>query len=99
MITYVGWLAGHQKDIPKLRALGVTGKMIYNENCTAIECCDTTEEVMERLIKKWPKFWPNAFTAIDENGKQLPFWKQKYWSYAPPKKLSWIKKILNFFKK
>ena len=77
----VGWIEGKDRDIKKLRKLGVTGKMFLRDG--AIEHCEVTEEVMSKLIRDRPNFWPGSFTIVDEKRNQLPSTLQKYWRMKP----------------
>ena len=70
----VGWIRAKKSDRARLRdTFGVTGKMIYNEVMECIEYCTLDSmEAVEKLRRDWPGFYAGAFTALDDDGNQLP---------------------------
>jgi hypothetical protein len=78
-IKYKGWIRediGSRKD---LIFYGVRGDIEYYRRGRTFINCVITEEVAERLSKINKHFFPGAFSAIDENGNQLPKEQQKLW--------------------
>ena len=70
----VGWIRARKSDKVRLRdTFNVKGKMIYNRMMKCFEYCTLDSmEVVEKLRCDWPGFFAGAFTAIDDEGKQLP---------------------------
>ena len=70
----VGWIRAQKSDRARLRdTFGVTGKMIYNEGMECFEYCTLTDMgILRRLWRELPNFYPGAFTALDDDGSQLP---------------------------
>ena len=77
----VGWIRAKESDGPVLREFfNVKGKMIYNEGMGCIEYCTLDSmEAVEKLRRDWPGFYAGAFTAIDNEGNQLPRDEQPCW--------------------
>lgn len=73
-IKLVGWIRARESDRARLRDIfDVKGKMIYNKAMGCIEYCELDDmEAVEKLRRDFPGFYPGAFTAIDEDGNQLP---------------------------
>ena len=82
LTIFLGWIEAEKEAEPELRKLGVGGRMTHNGIRGCFEGCEVTEDVMENLIDMgYPKFYPNCFTAVDENGKRLPRERQAYWAW------------------
>lgn len=73
-VKLVGWIRAQESDRARLRdTFNVKGKMVYNEAMGCIEYCTLDSmEAIEKLRQQWPGFYAGAFTAIDDDGNQLP---------------------------
>jgi len=67
-VEYHGWVYGTQKDIPKLKLLGVRGKLTHRNTGKddVIEHCVCNKIILKILIKTWPKILPEAFTPVNK---------------------------------
>jgi hypothetical protein len=67
---YGGWIRAyplipHWLQRKTLINLGVQGNVKYNSSKRVFEYCLCDEKTMYTLMKKWWRFWPDAFTMLD----------------------------------
>jgi len=79
-MRYLGWIKAGPADRPKLKSLGVEGKIIYKSDSGIFEHCNCSAHIVERLIKELPGFYPGAFTGLNLAKKQVPKEQQFFWS-------------------
>jgi hypothetical protein len=76
---YYGWIDARVASRAELTTLGVKGPKLYNKNDHAYIDCRITEDMVPSLVNKSKHFHAGAFTAVNDNGNQLPRDQQKLW--------------------
>ena len=73
-IQYHGWINWQVASRSELIAMGVKGEIKHETVGTTnyYSHCIITESIARELIKKSRYFYAGAFTAVDDQGNQLP---------------------------
>jgi hypothetical protein len=80
-IQYHGWINWRVASKRELMAMGVKGeiKLEIEGETHYYSNCIITESLARELMKMSKYFYPGAFTAVDDQGQQLPPEQQILW--------------------